>query len=85
VDLKDELFAYQINEDALALAQFIDGKLLLVANVSDLTPQQILDCCKSLADTERGFRVLKSEIEIDRCFIACQSASRPTPVYVSLP
>ncbi len=36
VDLKDKLFAYQINEDALALAQLMDGKLLLVANVSDL-------------------------------------------------
>jgi transposase len=38
--------------------------LLLVTNVTDLTPPQILERYKSLADIERGFRVLKSEIEI---------------------
>jgi len=42
----------------------MDGKLLLVTNVSDLSPTQIIARYKSLADIERGFRVLKSEIEI---------------------
>lgn len=42
----------------------MDGKLLLVTNVKDLTPREVLQRYKSLADTERGFRVLKSEIEI---------------------
>jgi len=68
VDLKSELFAYQIDEEALALAQLMDGKLLLVTNVSDLSPPKVLDCYKSLADIERGFRVLKSEIEIGPVF-----------------
>jgi transposase len=68
VDLKSELFAYDIDHDALALAELMDGKLLLVTNCTDLSPQGIVDRYKSLADIERGFRVLKSEIEIGPVF-----------------
>lgn len=64
VDLKSELFTYQIDDHALALARAMDGKLLLVSNVKDLEPEQIVSRYKSLADIERGFKVLKSEIEI---------------------
>jgi transposase len=64
VDLKGELFSYQIDEQALALARTMDGKLLLVTNVKDLSPEDIVARYKSLADIERGFKVLKSEIEI---------------------
>ena len=64
VDLKSELLCYDIDEHALTHARLMDGKLLLVTNVQDLTPLQILERYKSLADIERGFRVLKSEIEI---------------------
>jgi hypothetical protein len=64
VDLKNELFAYEIDHDALALAEMMDGKLLLVTNTPDLSPKAVVDRYKSLADIERGFRVLKSEIEI---------------------
>ena len=46
----------------------MDGKLLLVTNTSDLSPQGVVDRYKSLADIERGFRVLKSEIEIGPVF-----------------
>lgn len=42
----------------------MDGKLLLVTNVADLAPKDVVRRYKSLADIERGFRVLKSEIEI---------------------
>ena len=42
----------------------MDGKLLPVSNVPDDTPVQVVRRYKSLADIERGFRVLKSEIEI---------------------
>ena len=42
----------------------MDGKLLLVTNVADLTPEDVVKRYKSLADIERGFRVLKSELEI---------------------
>ena len=64
VDLKGELFSYSIDEVAKAQAELMDGKLLLVTNVPDLTPEQVVQRYKSLADIERGFRVLKSEIEI---------------------
>ena len=62
--MKSDLFTYQIDENALKQAELLDGKLLLVTNVTDLTPQEIVTRYKSLADIERGFKVLKSEIEI---------------------
>lgn len=46
----------------------MDGKLLLVTNVADLTPPEVVQRYKSLADIERGFHVLKSEIEIAPMF-----------------
>jgi transposase len=46
----------------------MDGKLILVSNVPDLTPAEIVARYKALADIERGFRVLKSEIEIAPVF-----------------
>jgi transposase len=64
VDLKGELFSYSIDEAAKSQAELMDGKLMLVTNVPELTPQQVVQRYKSLADIERGFRVLKSEIEI---------------------
>jgi len=64
VDLKSELFSYSIDDQALTHARLMDGKLLLVTNATDLTPDQVIERYKSLADIERGFRVLKSEIEI---------------------
>ena len=64
VDMKSELFTYDIDDKALARARLMDGKLLLVTNVKDLTAAEVVKRYKSLADIERGFRVLKSEIEI---------------------
>jgi hypothetical protein len=64
VDLKSESFVYSIDERAMAHARLMDGKLLLVTNTGDLAPDEIVKRYKSLADIERGFRVLKSEIEI---------------------
>ncbi len=64
VDMKSELFTYDIDDKALARARLMDGKLLLLTNVLDLTPDQVVKRYKSLADIERGFRVLKSAIEI---------------------
>ena len=68
VDLKSDLFTYEIDQTALARAQAMDGKLVLVTNVKDMTPHEVLKRYKSLADIERGFRVLKSEIEIAPVF-----------------
>jgi transposase len=64
VDLKTELFSYTIDEAAQSQAEMMDGKLLLVTNVQDLKPAEVVARYKALADIERGFRVLKSEIEI---------------------
>jgi transposase len=64
VDLKSDLFSYTVDEAALKQAELMDGKLMLVTNVADLTPPEVVQRYKALADIERGFRVLKSEIEI---------------------
>lgn len=64
VNLKSDTFAYEINEKALKLAEQMDGKLLLVTNTPDLSPEEVVFRYKSLADIERGFRVLKSELDI---------------------
>ena len=64
-DLQAERFCYDIDHQALAEAERVDGKLLLVSNVQkSLSAEQILSQYKALADIERGFRVLKSDIEI---------------------
>ncbi|ENO98750.1 IS4 family transposase [Thauera phenylacetica B4P] len=64
VDLGEELFSYHIDDKAKRLAEMMDGKLLLVTNAEGLAAQNVLQRYKSLADIERGFKVLKSEIEI---------------------
>ncbi len=64
VDLKSEQFTYHIDDQALQQAQLMDGKLILITNTEDLSPTDLVRRYISLADIERGFRVLKSEIEI---------------------
>jgi len=68
VDLKSDLFAYEIDPRALARARMMDGKLLVITNMADHTAPDIIGRYKALADIERGFRVLKSEIEIAPVF-----------------
>ena len=68
VDLKSDLFTYAIDEAALAQAQLMDGKLMLVTNVQDMAADEVVRRYKALADIERGFKVLKSEIEIAPVF-----------------
>jgi hypothetical protein len=63
VDLQSELFQFSIDEDRLAYLQRLDGKLILVTN-TDAPAAEVVSRYKSLADIERGFHVLKSEIEI---------------------
>lgn len=64
VDLKSELFTYDIDQKALSLARSMDGKLLLVTNTAQLSTADVIARYKSLADIERGFKMLKSDIEI---------------------
>ena len=63
VDLKAHAFTYTLDEDRLRYLELLDGKLLLVTN-TDSPAEQVVQRYKSLADIERGFRVLKSDIEI---------------------
>ena len=63
VDLKAELFSYSIDEDKKRYLELLDGKLLLVTNTLE-PAAEVVQRYKSLADIERGFRVLKSDIEI---------------------
>ena len=63
VDLKAELFSYSIDEDKKRYLELLDGKLLLVTNTNEAAAV-VVQRYKSLADIERGFRVLKSDIEI---------------------
>ena len=63
-DLQADRFSYSVEEDAIAEAELFDGKLALLTNAPDLSPAETVARYKSLADIERGFRVLESDIEI---------------------
>jgi transposase len=63
-DFTADRFSWSVDEEALAKAELFDGKLALITNAADLTPAETLASYKALADIERGFRVLKSDIEI---------------------
>ena len=63
-DLGAEQFRYDIDEDAWAAAERLDGKLLLVTSLQEYDAQAVVDRYRSLADIERGFRALKSTLEI---------------------
>jgi transposase len=67
-DLTADRFSYTLNEAAIARAEIFDGKLVLLTNVEDFSAQQIVQRYKSLADIERGFRVLKSDLAIAPVF-----------------
>lgn len=65
VDLKSELFSNGIDDKALAHPRLMDAKFLLMTNAADLTAKDVVGRYKSLVNIERGFRVLKFEIEIE--------------------
>ncbi len=63
-DDQAERFTYQLDESAISHAETFDGKLVLLTNVDDFSAADIVTRYKSLADIERGFRVLRSDLEI---------------------
>ncbi|MDU9005711.1 IS1634 family transposase [Sedimentitalea todarodis] len=63
-DLNADRFSWSVDEDAIAEAELFDGKLALIINAPDLTAADAVARYKGLADIERGFCVLKSDIEI---------------------
>lgn len=64
VDADGELFSWSWQPAAWRQAWQRDGKLVLITNVTDLDAPTVVRRYKALADIERGFRVLKSELEI---------------------
>lgn len=63
-DYTADRFSWEVDEGAITAAELFDGKLAILTNAPDLTPAEAVTRYKSLADIERGFRVLKSDIEI---------------------
>jgi len=63
-DLNADRFSWRVDEAAVTNAELFDGKLVLITNAPDLTSVDAVARYKALADIERGFRVLKSDIEI---------------------
>ena len=63
-DFTANRFSWALEEEALAEAELFDGKLALLTKVPDLAPAEVVSRYRALADIERGFRVLKSDIEI---------------------
>jgi transposase len=63
VDLKSDLFSFSIDEQRQRQIEQLDGKLLVVTN-TEAPAEEVIRRYKSLADIERGFRTLKSDIEI---------------------
>ncbi len=66
VDENSPLFCWSWRMQAFRTAWQRDGKLVLITNIakSDMRAETVVERYKALADIERGFRVLKSEIEI---------------------
>jgi hypothetical protein len=63
-DFTADRFSWSVDEQAVAEAALFDGKLALITNAPDLTAAEAVARYKGLADIARGFRVLKSDIEI---------------------
>lgn len=63
-DYQADRFSYSVDEDAIRRAEIFDGKLVMMTSVTDFSAAEIVHRYKSLADIERGFRVLKSDLEI---------------------
>jgi IS4 transposase len=84
-DLHPDRFSWSVNETALAEAELFDGNLALLTNAADLSAADSVARYKALADIERGFRVLKSDIEIAPSTTACRTASAPMRSSAFLP
>jgi len=54
----------QVGIIGLPLTEALNGKLLLVTNIEGLSAADVVARYKALAEIERGFQALKSEIKI---------------------
>ena len=72
VDLKSELFTYDIDERALKHAKMMDGKLLLVTNAPDFTLDEVVKRYKSEIEIGTIYHRLPQRIHAHAtiCFMA---------------
>jgi len=64
IETDDDIFWWDWDVDELKRDLELDGKLVLISNVRDLTPEQLVAQYKDLADIERGFRIMKNQLDI---------------------
>lgn len=66
INLGDRTFTWSWDVDELKRDLVLDGKIVLITNVEkhEMTAQELVHTYKDLADIERGFRILKSHLEI---------------------
>ena len=64
LDLEGPLFNWWWDIAAFKRALALDGKLIVVTNLPQWDAAKVIAHYKALADIERGFRVLKSQLEI---------------------
>lgn len=64
LDTDSTLFNWWWDVPALQRDLALDGKLVVITNVAELDAAEVIARYKALADIERGFRVLKSQLEI---------------------
>ena len=81
-DFHAESFSYDVNESAIEAAERFDGKLVLLSNVADFSAEKIIERYKALADIERGFRVLKSDLEIPPESHFCHKTTLSSQIHI---
>ena len=64
IETDDDIFWWDWDVDELRRDLELDGKLVLISNVPDLTPEQLVAQYKDLADIERGFRIMKNQLDL---------------------
>jgi transposase len=64
IETDDDIFWWDWDVEELKRDLEVDGKLVLISNVRDLSAEQLVAQYKDLADIERGFRIMKDQLDI---------------------
>ena len=64
IETDDDIFWWDWNVPELKRDLELDGKLVLISNVRDLSAEQLVAQYKDLADIERGFRIMKNQLDL---------------------
>lgn len=68
IDTEDDIFLWSWDVEELKRDLELDGKLVLISNVRDLAADELVARYKDLADIERGFRIMKNQLDIAPVF-----------------